>query len=254
MNKLCFVSIDVEADCKARDDFKGVENLDSILDIFRKYSVSATLFTTGYVLEKYPERVKSWSKDFEIACHTFTHRYWNTISQEQRRVELEKFNNLYLQIFNKKPAGFRAPSHIIDEDGLKLLEQNGFLYDSSIVPHYPPFKKYRGYQGRAPLLPYYPSGKHCRRKGKMSLLEIPASGLLFGIPLAGAWFSRLPLSLYNLLFNLCPPSFITLSMHPWDVSKPDFLEKLEQILELLKNKNYQFVNGKQIHASFSKNR
>ncbi len=245
MNKVCFVSIDVE---------RSVENLDKILDIFKKYNLPATLFTTGYVLERYPERVLSWSRDFEIACHTFTHRYWDTISQEERETELEKFNKLYGQMFNRKPAGFRVPSHIIDESGLKLLENKGFLYDSSIVPHYPPFKRYRGYQGKAPLVPYYPDEQNCRQKGKMRILEIPAAGGLFGLPLVGVWIIKLPFFIFKISLGIYQPPFITLSMHPWDNLKTRFLRNLERMVKLLKSKNYQFANGREIYASISKNK
>jgi peptidoglycan/xylan/chitin deacetylase (PgdA/CDA1 family) len=37
----------------------------------------------------------------------------------------------YLQIF---PNGFRAPQHSIDEQGIDVLRENGFIYDSSIIP------------------------------------------------------------------------------------------------------------------------
>jgi len=114
----------------------------------------------------------------------------------------------------------------------------GFLYDSSIVPHYPPFKKYRGYKGRAPLLPYCPRDR--------KILEIPVRGQVFGIPLAGAWIRGLPLWFYKILFLIYRPNFITLNMHSWDVLDPCFLNKLEKILKILKKRNYLFHNGEQI--------
>ena len=122
---------------------------------------------------------------------------------------------------------------------MRALEKKGFLYDSSVVPHYPPFKKYRGYKGRAPLLPYYPKG--------LKILEIPVRGQVFGIPLAGVWIARLPIWFYKVLFLIYRPSFITLNMHSWDIfGREQFLENLEKILRLLKSKNYQFLNGEQI--------
>ena len=228
--KVCFTSVDVEG--------KGVEAVNQILDTFKKYDIPATLFVTGEALEKYRDLVKEWSTNYEIASHSFTHRFWNTLNSEERKVELDKFCNLYQNIFQKKPLGFRAPSHLIDEEGLKLLEEKGFLYDSSILPHYPPFKKYRGYQGRKPLLPYCPAG--------LKILEIPVRGQLFGIPLAGAWILGLPSWLYKLLFLFYCPSFITLNMHSWDNLNPSFLKKLENILKILKKKNYLFLNGERI--------
>ncbi len=233
--KTCFASIDVEQDLGA-NTFRGVEGLEKILSIFRKYDIVATLFVTGETLQKYPEQFQKLALSYEIACHGFTHRFWNTLNSGERRVELDNFINLYQRIFQKAPKGFRAPSHVIDAGGLKLLEEKGFLYDSSIVPRYPLFKKYRGYNGRKPQDIYFISG----------LVESPVTGLIFGIPLAGAWISGLPTWLYRFLFLFHRFNYITLNMHSWDILKPDFTKKLEEIIKILKKKNYQFLNGEQI--------
>ncbi|MDI6591324.1 MAG: polysaccharide deacetylase family protein [Patescibacteria group bacterium] len=238
--KVCFASVDVE---------RNIENLNKILATFEKYKIPVTLFVTGKILKQQPELFKKLERDYEIACHGFSHRFWDNLNFEERKKELENFVNFYQKIFSKKPKGFRAPSHIIDYDGMKLLEDWGFLYDSSVVPHYPPFKKYRGYKGRRPLFPYYPQGK--------KILEIPVSGQLLGIPLAGAWISRLPFWFYNFLFKIYTPPFLTLNMHSWDAlgrTTFQFLKKLEKLLKLLKNKGYLFLTGEQIYDLLSKNR
>ncbi|MFH1820673.1 MAG: polysaccharide deacetylase family protein [Candidatus Nealsonbacteria bacterium] len=238
-NKTCFVSVDVERDQGGGEsEFKGIENLDRILDIFKKYDVLATLFVTGEVLERYGDLVKKLSGNYEIACHGYTHRFWSTLDSKAREKEVDDFIILYQSIFQRLPAGFRAPSHVIDQEGVRLLEDKGFLYDSSVVPHYPPFKKYRGYKGKAPLSPYQPKG--------LKILEIPVRGQVLGIPLAGAWIRGLPILFYRVLFSVYSPSFVTLSMHSWDGLYPGFLNKLEKIFKILKDKNYLFLNGEQI--------
>jgi peptidoglycan/xylan/chitin deacetylase (PgdA/CDA1 family) len=255
MVKTCFLSIDVEHDRGGGErKFSGVENLDKILSILKKYSIPATLFVTGGVLERYGSLAKEWGEDFEIACHSFSHQFWNTLGQPAREKEITDYLDLYQNVFNGKPQGFRAPSHLIDQAGINLLQERGFLYDSSVVPHYPPFKKYRGFKGRAPLLPYWPSAQNYRQKGEMSLLEIPLRGQVFGFPLAGAWIGRLPFLLYKTLFEVYCPKFLTVSMHSWDIleqpkakTSPElFLENLEKIIIMLKSKGYQFLNGQQI--------
>ncbi len=253
MAKTCFVSIDVEHDPQegGQREFKGVESLERILEVFKKFGVSATLFVTGEVLEKYPELVKKWQRDHEIACHSFTHRFWNTIGQKDREWEIDSFLRLYKEVFSGAPAGFRAPSHLIDEKGMALLEEKGFSYDSSVMPHYPFFKKYRGYRGRAPLLPYHPDYENIRKKGEAKILEIPPRGQMFGIPLAGVWMARLPFLFYWFLFQLYSPRFLTVNMHSWDIfGREAFLPHMEKILATLKKKNYRFSNGEQICKNF----
>lgn len=229
-SKICFTSVDVEDG--------GAEKLGQILDIFKKYSVRATLFVTGEVLEKCADLIKEWGISYEIASHSFTHRFWPNLSLPEREEELDKFIVLYQKIFQKKPLGFRAPSHLIDRAALELLDKKGFLYDSSVLPHYVPFKKYRGYQGRKSLLPYYPAG--------LNILEIPVSGQAFGVPLAGAWISKLPLWIYRALFLVYRPNFLTLNMHSWEALDSRFIKKLEDILKILEKNNYIFFDGEQI--------
>jgi len=57
MPKVCFLSIDIEPDF-GKSGFSGVERLDEILEIFQRVDVKATLFVTGEVLQKYPEKFK----------------------------------------------------------------------------------------------------------------------------------------------------------------------------------------------------
>jgi len=235
--KICFLSIDVEKDF-GKDGFLGVKKLEEILEFLKKEKVNGTLFVTGEVLEKFSDFFKKWKDVFEISSHSFSHRFWNELSQKERERELEKFLSLYKKVFHQSPLGFRAPSHIIDDKGLELLEKKGFLYDSSFLPHYPPFKKYRGYQGRKPLFPYYPKGR--------KILEIPLRGQILGIPLAGKWIRKLPIFLYKILFFLHSPSFITLSFHSWDALDRKFFKKLKEILKILKSKKYKFLNAKEI--------
>lgn len=266
--KICFVSVDVEDDFSKpsrnlnQRTWEGVKNLDKVLGIFERHNVSANLFITGQTMERFPELVMKWSKDYEIACHSFTHSFWNNLNFKQRQKELRDFAKLYKEILKKSVRGFRAPSHIIDEEGIKLLQDMGFLYDSSIVPHYLFFNKYRGYKKRAPLSPYYPSRANCRKKGNMKILEIPVSGFILGIPLWGSWLKHIPLINYKNLLKVHSPEFLTLSMHSWDVvyfkgkifknSATKFQKILEKIILLLEKQNYSFLNGKQILENFKK--
>src|SRR3989344_6065649 len=123
MVKTCFVSIDIEQDLGS--GFRGVESLDKILNIFKKYNIPATLFVTGEGLQKYPEKFQELALSYEIASHGFTHQFWNTLSPEERAKELDNFISLYRSVFKKSPVGFRAPSHVIDEEATDLLAQTG---------------------------------------------------------------------------------------------------------------------------------
>ncbi len=256
-SKVCFVSIDAESDFARQSDFKGVEKINRILTLFRKHNIPSTIFATGLVLKKYAEDVKEWSEECEIACHGLSHKFWNALEEEERREELERFISLYQEHFGRNPKGFRAPSHLIDEKAMCLLQDNKFLYDSSVVPNYPLLKKYRGYEGRAPSLPYFPDRKNCRKEGDMKILEIPVTGLALGVPLAGTWIGKSPLWAYSLLLKAAAPDFLTLSLHSWDSLNKEVLAKTEEVLGIIKEKGYTFLTGEKIYLNhdelFSKN-
>lgn len=253
MDKICFFSIDVEPDLSG-ETFQGVKRLDSVLEFLKDQNIPATLFVSGLVLERHSDKLKEWASGFEIASHSFTHQFWPTLSFQERENELQKFIELYWQVFKRHPLGFRAPSHLIDNEGLRLVEENGFLYDSSVLPHYPFFKKYRGFQGKAPLLPYKPSPENPREKGSMRILEIPVAGHLLGIPLVGKWLKGLPFFVYRILFLLKRPAFLTVTLHSFDALEPKIFSCFQKLVRLLKKKNYQFLSGKQIYAQFQTDR
>ena len=259
-DRICFVSIDVEPDFGQKESFKGVENLENILDIFKKYNISATLFITGEVFKKYPDLVKKWSQTNEIGCHNFTHTTLEKLNLSQREKELNDFFKIYSSLFGQNPLGFRAPRFVIDGTQLELLEKYDFFYDSSVLANYIPFKGYQGFKGRAPNTPYFPSRGNYLKEGEMKILEIPIATQILGLPFFGIWLRYLPLTFWKILFKFHSPHFITLGMHSWDAvpfsgkksfnSGEKFLKILEELLSFLRRLNYRFLNGKKIFNEF----
>jgi peptidoglycan/xylan/chitin deacetylase (PgdA/CDA1 family) len=246
--------MDVEEDLNKKT-FHGVENLDNILKIFDKLGISATLFATGEVLEKYPDLIVKWSKKHEIASHGYYHIPLYELSFSERKKQLGDFCRLYKNILEEKPKGFRAVQHTINNTQLELLEEFGFEYDSSIVPRYIPIRKYVGYKGKAPTAPYHPSYKDYKKKGNMKILEIPVTPLIFGISLYGTWIRVFGPNFYKFLLFSKKPKFINLAMHPWDAieyegtysrnSGEKFQEYLRNILKCVQN-YYTTLNGYEI--------
>ncbi|ENO11856.1 putative xylanase/chitin deacetylase [Thermoplasmatales archaeon SCGC AB-539-C06] len=259
----CYLSVDIEEDLTNnlnKKTFKGAENLSSTLDIFKKHNIKATFFVTGEVLEKYPHHVKEWSKNHEIACHGYKHIPLYKIPYNEREEQMSEFISLYENIFDKKPIGFRAVQHTIDNYQMRILEKFEFKYDSSVIPHYPFFKKgYIGFKGHAPVTPYFPSKKNYRKQGEMNILEIPTTGLVLGFPLAGTWLRNFGSGFYKILIEFYKPKFLAFSLHSWDGiafkgphsrnSGKKFLEYLDAIIKLLKE-YYSFETGIMIAREF----
>lgn len=258
--RICTVSVDVEEDLDDPKSFRGVENLDTVLQVFERFDIEATLFVTGEVLEKYRDLVVRWSRNHEIACHGYYHVPLYEISVPEREKQVDDFCSLYKRTFGENPRGFRAVQHTIDDAQLRLLEKRGFVYDSSVVSRYVPLKKYVGYKGKAPTEPYHPSCGSYRKGGAMSILEIPVVPLAFGIPLTGSWVRVLGLRFYKLLLLIKKPAFLSLMMHSWDCieftgrysrnSGSRFVGMLSDLLVDV-GRSYAFASGSQL---FEKNR
>lgn len=250
------VSIDVERDLgNVTGTLYGVENFHKILEVFDGFGIRATLFINGDVLENYPKQVESWAKQHEIACHGYYHTPLFELSAGDREVQLINFIRLYQKILGGKARGFRAIQHTIDDLQMRLLEKYDFLYDSSVIPRYVPFRKYVGYRGKAPVEPYHPASDDLKKKGNMKLWEIPNTPLMFGIPLYGTWLRFFEPKFFKILLNIKKPPFLNFAMHSWDTIKytgpfsrnsgPVFIEFLSNMLETL-GKDYDFKCGERL--------
>lgn len=95
------------------------------------------------------------------------------------KIEKEKLKNLTLLFeskFSYAPKSFRAGRWGMSKSTLPFLEALGYTVDSSVCS----FKTHKFEKGEvnfwgAPLQPYYPSLNDFRKKGKMKILEVPAT-------------------------------------------------------------------------------
>ena len=73
----------------------------------------------------------------EIALHGYSHEGAYAMTPEQERHVLEKCIALAsaLNVDGKRPSGYRAPLYQLRESTVQLLQEHGFLYDSSMNAH-----------------------------------------------------------------------------------------------------------------------
>lgn len=104
-----------------------------ILSLLNKHGIKATFFICGWVAEKYPELTKNLvDNEHEIAAHGYLHEAFNTLSNNEENDIIEK-TTIMLNRFTKKVLGFRAPYFKLSINTLKLLAENDYLYDSSLM-------------------------------------------------------------------------------------------------------------------------
>ena len=129
------ITVDTEADLNSRD-YRGIyDGLGALRKILDKYDIKVTFFVTCDCIEKYPKIFQRLQKeDHEIALHGYRHVRFDKLSYKEKEEQIKKSIEVFVRYLKKKPKGFRAPQHSIDNETLNLLEKYNFKYDSSYTP------------------------------------------------------------------------------------------------------------------------
>ncbi|MEW5807020.1 MAG: XrtA system polysaccharide deacetylase [Acidobacteriota bacterium] len=107
-----------------------------ILEILAALQQKATFFILGWIAQKIPDLIREISSQgHEIASHGFDHEPVFKLSREQFRKDLLLSRELLEKCSGQSIVGFRAPTFSMTGWGLDILQEEGFLYDSSYQPH-----------------------------------------------------------------------------------------------------------------------
>ncbi len=76
-------------------------------------------------------------KNHDIANHSFNHEPWlHTYPEEKIKREILETEERIVKITGKKVIGFRSPGFCFSSKIIKVLIENNYLYDASILPTY----------------------------------------------------------------------------------------------------------------------
>lgn len=180
----------VKGKCPENKVENAPQDLSKTLDLLERFKTDATFFVVGEIAQRYPELIeKIRDGGHEVAFHGADHEPLWEKNAETFRSEIRLFNSTV----GKNCLGFRAPSFSLDNRtgwALKILEESGYRYDSSI---FPVRTSLYGVQN-APLKPYKPSVNDVASEdpdGKIMefpLLVYPLSR--FRLPAAGGFYLR----------------------------------------------------------------
>lgn len=151
MNIVNAMSVDVEdyfhteamsslAPREAWDGFSShVEaNTRGLFEVFAQYDVKATFFFLGWVAERFPKIVRE-AQDLghEIGCHSYWHRPVFRLTSQEFWDDTYRARNVLEDVLGRAVIGYRAPNFSINDSvswAYPILEELGFLYDSSVFP------------------------------------------------------------------------------------------------------------------------
>ncbi|MBH5319515.1 polysaccharide deacetylase family protein [Paenibacillus sp. GSMTC-2017] len=107
----------------------------AILELLTKHNAKATFFVLGWIACKKPHLIQEiFAMGHEIASHGFAHELVYSLSKETFRNDIRKSKHSLEDIIGAEVIGYRAPCFSMTHWGLDILKEEGFVYDSSVVP------------------------------------------------------------------------------------------------------------------------
>ncbi len=171
------------------------KTIDRFIDLFELMDIKATFFLIGKDVLKARDNKKAVRRlsenGHEVANHTMNHLFnFSKFTYQKKKEEIIETGKMLEDITGKKVIGFRAPCYDIDEEMMDILEEAGYLYDSSVFPcYYKMLQQFiyivmcRGKYRRMgsfltsfmPNRPYIPGKKLHHNNGERKIVEFPIS-------------------------------------------------------------------------------
>ncbi|WP_240644582.1 polysaccharide deacetylase family protein [Paenibacillus paeoniae] len=188
-----------------------------LLDMLDEKNAKGTFFVLGWIAEHKPELVKEiHRRGHEIASHGYAHRLVYKQSRLEFKKDIRHSKSLLEQLTGSEVRGYRAPCFSMTEWGLDLLEEEGFNYDSSLMPN-------SFAEESSGLGGYTNPGSPFRIKEGLIEYPLPAHRIgSFHIPWAGGGYYRLyPYEMfrYGAKSWMKHHRYFLFYIHPYDLDK-----------------------------------
>jgi peptidoglycan/xylan/chitin deacetylase (PgdA/CDA1 family) len=124
----------------ARGEYGARVGVPRVLDLLERHGLRATFFVPGHTAESFPRETESIiERGHEVAHHSYSHVDPSQQSRDEELADMERALGV-LERIGIRPLGYRSPSADLSESTLELVEEHGFVYDSSLMADdYRPF-------------------------------------------------------------------------------------------------------------------
>jgi len=198
--------------------------------------IKATFFVLGWIAKQLPHLIREiYARGHEIASHGSDHDLPNRLGLDKLKNDLIASRKTLEDIIGFQIRGYRAPSFAINDRVLRIIEECGYVYDSS----YNSFALHRRY-GRISVNDL----QKCRVGYKLSedFYELPISNININLPFGkmlsrssggsessgrnlilplggGGYFRILPYTISKLCIrrNLKEDAAFVFYLHPWEI-------------------------------------
>lgn len=145
-SRRCAISVDVDSFESIlsfhginRSSYQGYDPvyeraIPRFLRLFDEAGVKATFFIVAKDCLEHKDVIKEIaSRGHEIANHSFNHKFgFSMLSREEKRADIMGSTEIVREACGRRPVGFRTPGYDVDEVTIDLLDQAGYIYDSSV--------------------------------------------------------------------------------------------------------------------------
>ena len=120
----------------SRGEYSARVGIVRVLDMLKGQGIRATFFVPGHTAISFPEQVRRIAEEgHEVASHGFCHESPVSLSQDQEadllRRGMERLRGVLGHSF--QPLGYRSPAFDLSDHSVEILEDQGYVYDSSLM-------------------------------------------------------------------------------------------------------------------------
>lgn len=242
----------------SRGEFGAEVAAGRILDLLDKYDLKITWFVPGHTADTFPDICKEILKrGHEIGHHGYVHENPTNQPYDQERKVMEMGLEALDRIGAPKPTIYRSPYWDFSPNTLKILEEYGFKYDSSLMGN--------------DLFPYYPRPVECHSDsanifGEPSkILELPVSWFLDDWPqteyLTGGQEGQRPAkdiydrwtSIFDYAHDKLDGACYMLTCHPQTTGRAYMIQMYEELIQYFLRKDAWFATASQVGDAFVPN-
>lgn len=214
----------------ARGAYGARVGIPRILDLLDRYGLPATFFVPAVTAQLHPQAVDAIlaREQHEIGMHGWIHELAQELTGEEERELLGRSFGFWQEKIGKPPAGIRTPSWDFTPHTLGIIQELGFVYDSSLMADDRPYELVASGE---------PSG----------VVELPVEWLLDDYPyfqIDSAQGSR-PYIHPDAVYRIWQAEFemayqegtlFLLTMHPQVIGHRSRLSMLERLIQYLRGK------------------
>jgi peptidoglycan-N-acetylglucosamine deacetylase len=126
----------------SRGEYGARVGMPRVMKLLEKHEINATFFIPAVSMLLHPEIVREIRKHptYEIGFHSYVHENPLDLTPAEERAVYEKALAIFIEQVGKRPVGFRSAAWDLTPSTIKLVQEMGFIYESSMMADDRPYQ------------------------------------------------------------------------------------------------------------------